>query len=243
MSRLTSTLKNAVPRLVLASPIHRLMSARYATLHFTGRTTGRSSHVPVAYRERHAGARRLHRFGVVAQHRRRPTTRDHARRTSVSVLYLVTVCVVGFVGCAEFGSWALVHPVLRRLPPQYWLEVEQGLLGTFGRVMPIGMTAAPILAGSTAVSLEDSARTLGLDGDRSARCRAGHHDRGQRRNQQQDRPMGPERPTPRLATTTTPLGDVSRHQSQPAARRLRCGHRRRGDPMTGQRSYYASGSA
>lgn len=75
-------------------------------------------------------------------------------------LHLVTVCVIGFVGCAEFGSWALVHPVLRRLPVEYWLEVEQGLLRTFGRVMPIGMTAAPILAGSTAAGLDGTASTL-----------------------------------------------------------------------------------
>lgn len=75
-------------------------------------------------------------------------------------LYLAAICLIGFVGCAEFGSWAFVHPVLRRLPAQYWLEVEQGLLRTFGRVMPVGMTAAPILAGSTAVSLDAAASTL-----------------------------------------------------------------------------------
>lgn len=78
----------------------------------------------------------------------------------MTVRYILTVCVVGFVGCAEFGSWAFVHPVLRRLPPTYWLQVEQGLLRTFGRVMPVGMTAAPILAGSTAAGLGRSA-TLG----------------------------------------------------------------------------------
>lgn len=50
MSRLLSALANAMPRLVLAGPAHRLMSSRYATLHFTGRKTGRNYHVPVAYR-------------------------------------------------------------------------------------------------------------------------------------------------------------------------------------------------
>lgn len=75
-------------------------------------------------------------------------------------LFVATISVIGFVGCAEFGSWALVHPVLRRLPPQYWLEVEQGLLRTFGRVMPVGMTAAPILAGSTAGALDGTAQTI-----------------------------------------------------------------------------------
>lgn len=49
-SRLLGTLMNAVPRLVLASPSHQLMSGRYATLHFIGRKSARRYHVPVAYR-------------------------------------------------------------------------------------------------------------------------------------------------------------------------------------------------
>lgn len=79
----------------------------------------------------------------------------------MNVLHFAAICVIGFVGCAEFGSFAFVHPVLRRLPPRQWLDVEQGLLKTFGRVMPVGMTAAPILSGSTAGSLDGAAATLG----------------------------------------------------------------------------------
>ncbi len=58
----------------------------------------------------------------------------------------VAVVVIGFVTCAEFGSYAFVHPVIRRLPPAEHLRVEQGLLRTFGRIMPAGMTAAPMLS-------------------------------------------------------------------------------------------------
>ncbi|MDO5051631.1 MAG: DUF1772 domain-containing protein [Pseudoclavibacter sp.] len=54
--------------------------------------------------------------------------------------------VTGFVGCAEFASFALVHPVVRSLPADAQLAMERGLLGTFGRVMPIGMTLAPCTA-------------------------------------------------------------------------------------------------
>lgn len=61
-------------------------------------------------------------------------------------LRALTLFVTGFVACAEFGSWAFVHPVVRRLPAEHHLAVEQGLLRTFGRVMPVGMTAAPVLA-------------------------------------------------------------------------------------------------
>jgi hypothetical protein len=63
----------------------------------------------------------------------------------MDVLAFVTL-VVGFTACAEFGSWAFVHPVLWRLPKDHHLAVEQGLLRTFGRVMPILMPASLALA-------------------------------------------------------------------------------------------------
>lgn len=64
----------------------------------------------------------------------------------VNVLSLVTLLVTGFVSCAEFGSYAFVHPVIRRLPPSHHISVEQGLLRTFGRIMPVGMTLCLVLA-------------------------------------------------------------------------------------------------
>ncbi|HLR93592.1 MAG TPA: anthrone oxygenase family protein [Jiangellaceae bacterium] len=70
------------------------------------------------------------------------------------------IVVIGFVACAEFGSYAFVHPVLRRLPQREWITTEQGLLRTFGRIMPVGMTAAPILAGLTAPTLEPGTAQL-----------------------------------------------------------------------------------
>lgn len=60
---------------------------------------------------------------------------------------MATVLVSGFIGCAEFASATLVHPVIRRLDPDAQLVMEKGLLRTFGRVMPVGMTAAAVLAG------------------------------------------------------------------------------------------------
>jgi hypothetical protein len=61
-------------------------------------------------------------------------------------LGLAALVVGGFTSCAEFGSYAFVHPVIRRLPPVYHIEVEQGLLRTFGRVMPVLMTATLAIA-------------------------------------------------------------------------------------------------
>jgi len=70
----------------------------------------------------------------------------------VNVLEFATLVITGFVACAEFGSYAFVHPVIRRLPPTAHLQVEQGLLRTFGRVMPVGMTLCVVLAISSASS-------------------------------------------------------------------------------------------
>ena len=52
--------------------------------------------------------------------------------------------LTGFTACAEFGSYAFVHPTLRNLPPKYHIQVERGILKTFGRVMPVLMTLCVI---------------------------------------------------------------------------------------------------
>lgn len=61
-------------------------------------------------------------------------------------LGFATLVITGFVACAEFGSYAFVHPVIRHLPARQHVQVEQGLLRTFGRVMPVGMTLCVSLA-------------------------------------------------------------------------------------------------
>lgn len=68
----------------------------------------------------------------------------------MDVLGFAAITVGGFTACAEFGSYAFVHPVIRRLPAAYHIEVEQGLLRTFGRVMPVLMTATLALDGANA---------------------------------------------------------------------------------------------
>lgn len=69
----------------------------------------------------------------------------------VDWLALATIVVVGFVGCAEFASAVLVHPVIRQLDPDDQLVFEKGLLRTFGRIMPVGMTLAVVLAIALAI--------------------------------------------------------------------------------------------
>ena len=79
----------------------------------------------------------------------------------MDLLGFATILVVGFTSCAEFGSYAFVHPVIRRLPQEHHIRVEQGLLGTFGRVMPVLMTLSVVLAVSYVL------RTGGVGGTRS----------------------------------------------------------------------------
>jgi uncharacterized membrane protein len=70
-------------------------------------------------------------------------------------LEFVTLVITGFTSCAEFGSYAFVHPVIRHLPPEHHVSVEKGLLRTFGRVMPVLMTLCVVL--STAYAIQSSA--------------------------------------------------------------------------------------
>jgi hypothetical protein len=70
----------------------------------------------------------------------------------VDVLGFAVLVVGGFTACAEFGSYAFVHPVIRRLPAAYHIEVEQGLLRTFGRAMPVLMTATLALGVANAIA-------------------------------------------------------------------------------------------
>src|SRR5438105_1537303 len=71
----------------------------------------------------------------------------------MDILGFIALVITGFTSCAEFGSYAFVHPVIRDLPQEHHIRVEQGLLRTFGRVMPVLMTLCAILSVSDAISL------------------------------------------------------------------------------------------
>ena len=45
----------------------------------------------------------------------------------MDILGFVALVVTGFTSCAEFGSYAFVHPVIRVLPAEQHVQVEQGL--------------------------------------------------------------------------------------------------------------------
>ncbi len=53
-----------------------------------------------------------------------------------------------------------MHPVVRRLPPEHHIVVEQGLLGTFGRVMPVLMPGSLLQGVAYAVAVTRDDATL-----------------------------------------------------------------------------------
>lgn len=57
----------------------------------------------------------------------------------MSLLTFAVLALAGFTACAEFGSYAFVHPVLKRLDVEAHIQAERGLVRTFGRVMPVLM--------------------------------------------------------------------------------------------------------
>jgi Domain of unknown function (DUF1772) len=72
---------------------------------------------------------------------------------SIDLLEFIGLVITGFTSCAEFGSYAFVHPVIRRLPREHHVSVEKGLLKTFGRVMPVLMTLCVVLSFAYAMQL------------------------------------------------------------------------------------------
>ena len=63
----------------------------------------------------------------------------------MNTLEIITLLVAGWVAGAESASWACVHPVIKKLPSDYQIIFQQGLLKTFGRVMPVLMTLNLVL--------------------------------------------------------------------------------------------------
>jgi uncharacterized membrane protein len=63
---------------------------------------------------------------------------------------LASLLLVGLVAGAELGSWCCVQPVVARLPYEHYVGAEQGMLRTFGRIMPVLMPLSAILVAALA---------------------------------------------------------------------------------------------
>lgn len=69
----------------------------------------------------------------------------------MAILGFITIIIAGFTACAEFTSYALVHPVIRQLPKKQHILFEQGSLKTYGLIMPVFMPLSVILTLSFAI--------------------------------------------------------------------------------------------
>jgi uncharacterized membrane protein len=63
-----------------------------------------------------------------------------------TAIELASLLLVGWIAGAELGSWCCVQPVVARLPYEQYVAAEQGMLGTFGRIMPVLMPLSGVLA-------------------------------------------------------------------------------------------------
>lgn len=63
-----------------------------------------------------------------------------------TAIELLSLLLVGWIAGAELGSWCCVQPVVARLPYEQFVAAEQGMLRSFGRLMPVLMPLSGILA-------------------------------------------------------------------------------------------------
>lgn len=73
----------------------------------------------------------------------------------MDLLGFITIIIAGFTACAEFTSYALVHPVILQLPQKQHIRFEQGSLKTYGLIMPVLMPLSVILTLSFAIFAKD----------------------------------------------------------------------------------------
>ncbi len=62
------------------------------------------------------------------------------------LLEVLSLLVIGWIAGAEIGSWYGIQPIVERLPYEQQVTMEQGMLRTFGRIMPVLMPLSGILA-------------------------------------------------------------------------------------------------
>ena len=68
-----------------------------------------------------------------------------------TVLSTLVLLLSGWLAGAESASWALLQPVVARLDDTPQIRMQQGMLRTFGRVMPILLPLTSVLILLTAV--------------------------------------------------------------------------------------------
>ncbi len=61
------------------------------------------------------------------------------------LLEILALLAIGWVSGAEVGSWFGIQPIVEKLPYEQQVNLEQAMLKTFGRVMPIIMPFSSVV--------------------------------------------------------------------------------------------------
>jgi uncharacterized membrane protein len=63
-----------------------------------------------------------------------------------TILEIVALLVIGWVSGAEIGSWFGIQPIVGKLPYEQQINLEQEMLKSFGKVMPIIMPFSAVVS-------------------------------------------------------------------------------------------------
>src|SRR5688572_7275255 len=67
------------------------------------------------------------------------------------ILEIIALLAIGWVAGAEIGSWLGIQPIVGKLPYEQQVNLEQQMLKSFGKVMPVIMPFSAIAAIALAV--------------------------------------------------------------------------------------------
>jgi hypothetical protein len=73
----------------------------------------------------------------------------------MNIIGFLVLVVTGFTACAEFASYALVHPIIRKMPQEHHIRFEQGSLRTYGVIMPALMPICVLLSVIFAIQTQE----------------------------------------------------------------------------------------
>ena len=54
-----------------------------------------------------------------------------------TIIEIVALLAIGWVSGAEIGSWFGIQPIVGKLPYEQQVNLEQQMLKSFGKVMPV----------------------------------------------------------------------------------------------------------
>jgi uncharacterized membrane protein len=77
-----------------------------------------------------------------------------------TAIELLSLLLVGWIAGAELGSWCCVQPVVARLPYEQFVAAEQGMLRTFGRIMPVLMPLSGVFTIALIIVSRGESRTV-----------------------------------------------------------------------------------